>query len=195
MAIVYVAVGSNLGKRFENLKHALGLIRQEPQISFIKASPYYETLPEGVDVEQPKFLNGVWKIQTEWSPQELLVFFQGLEKSMGRERGEKNLPRVIDLDILFYDLQIIEEGNLTIPHPKLHERWLQPVARFSVVHKLGLSQVHVRKVGAVDLREGCVPAAPGIAAVGWPLRGRSALGPGRRTEDGKKHGQHQRRDE
>lgn len=123
MAIVYVAVGSNLGKRFENLKHALGLIRQEPQISFIKASPYYETLPEGVDVEQPKFLNGVWKIQTEWSPQELLVFFQGLEKSMGRERGEKNLPRVIDLDILFYDLQIIEEENLTIPHPKLHERY------------------------------------------------------------------------
>jgi 2-amino-4-hydroxy-6-hydroxymethyldihydropteridine diphosphokinase len=123
MAIVYIAVGSNLGKRFENVKHALELIRKEPTIQFIKASPFYETTPENIEGEQSKFINGVWKVNTEDSAENLLGILQKIEASMGRESSEKNLPRTIDLDILFYDSEVIESEKLTIPHPRLAERY------------------------------------------------------------------------
>lgn len=119
MAIVYIGIGSNLGDREKNINGALNLLKENCKI--IKGSSLYETEPVGIK-GQDLFLNGVVEIETELSPKELLLFLQSIEKKLKRVRVIKNGPRTIDLDILFYGSKVINEPDLTVPHPRLHER-------------------------------------------------------------------------
>lgn len=122
MKRVYLGVGSNLGLREDHFRKARILLSYRPGIQFIQSSPIYETEPEG-GPPQGKFLNAVWEIATDVSPQELLMALLEVEKALGRQRGEKNEPRTIDLDILFYDDLVLNELDLIIPHPRIPERW------------------------------------------------------------------------
>lgn len=117
--IAYIALGSNLGDRAENL--AAARAGMEAGIHIVEASKVYETPPWGYE-DQPVFLNQVIKGETELSPEPLLTFLKDLEGQMGRRKTVRYGPRVIDLDILFYDDLIYESPRLTVPHPRLSER-------------------------------------------------------------------------
>jgi len=119
LATVYLGLGSNLGKREENLRHALTLLSHKAEVEELSA--IYETEPVGYK-EQPLFLNMVCRITTNLSPEELYRFAKDVEIKMGRVPSFPNAPRVIDIDILFYDDRIVETKDLTIPHPRLHKR-------------------------------------------------------------------------
>ncbi len=133
---VYVAVGSNLGDRASLVKKAEDRLRAVPGVYFNKKSPLYETEPAGVpagdQTKQGKYLNGVWEIESSLEAKALLNELLGIETSLGRvrESSKKNESRPIDLDILFYGDKIIKSDGLSVPHPRLHERWfvLKPLA-------------------------------------------------------------------
>ncbi len=121
MTEAFIAIGTNLGNREENIKAALKSLSQNTEITIEKVSSVRETEP--VDgPPQPPYLNGVIKIKTALSPQQLLDTLQGIEKSLGRERTVRFGPRIIDLDILLYGDKIISQPDLEIPHPKMRER-------------------------------------------------------------------------
>ena len=118
---VYLALGSNLGDREEALKKAIYLINHHDQIEVIAVSSVYETEPANMDSDH-LFLNQVIQIQTDLSPRELLVATQNIEKNIGRTEKGKNQDRIIDIDILLYGEEVIDEKDLKIPHPKIKER-------------------------------------------------------------------------
>lgn len=130
MPIVYIAFGSNLGDRNKNIQQAIEFLKARPKIKVIKTSSIIETEPED-GPRQGKFLNGAVKIETDLSPRELLEILQKIETDLGRERAvqiagsrerEKNGPRIIDLDIIFYGNETINEPDLVIPHPRWQDR-------------------------------------------------------------------------
>ncbi|MDP2642632.1 MAG: 2-amino-4-hydroxy-6-hydroxymethyldihydropteridine diphosphokinase [Candidatus Peregrinibacteria bacterium] len=115
----YLSLGSNLGDRDDFLKKAISAIKKTEKI--IKKSKIYETSPVG-HKDQGDFLNMVIKIETLLTPQKLLEKLMEIEKKLGRERRIKNGPRTIDIDILTFGNTIVDEPNLKIPHPRMHER-------------------------------------------------------------------------
>lgn len=117
--IVYLALGSNLGNRLANLKNAISNLT--PQLDVKKKSPVYETPPWGY-ADQPAFLNQAVMAETYLAPDDLLAHLKRLETALGRTPTFANGPRVIDIDILFYDDAIIDSPPLQIPHPRLHQR-------------------------------------------------------------------------
>ncbi|MCB0102492.1 MAG: 2-amino-4-hydroxy-6-hydroxymethyldihydropteridine diphosphokinase [Anaerolineales bacterium] len=117
--IVYLAIGSNMGNRSANLKNAISNL--PPQMDVKKKSKVYETPPWG-HTDQPMFLNQVLMAKTYMQPEDLLGHLKRLETALGREPSFENGPRLIDIDILFYDDEIIETPPLVIPHPRLHQR-------------------------------------------------------------------------
>ena len=117
--IVYLALGSNLGNRQDNLKQALTALT--PQMEVRAKSRIYETLPWGFE-NQPKFLNQVVKAQTYLEPEPLLKHIKRLEVALGRQASFQNGPRLIDIDILFYDELVLDTPELSIPHPRLPQR-------------------------------------------------------------------------
>ncbi|HLT20603.1 MAG TPA: 2-amino-4-hydroxy-6-hydroxymethyldihydropteridine diphosphokinase [Thermomicrobiales bacterium] len=119
MARAYIALGSNLGGRLENLRQALQHLA--PALKITRVSPVYETGPVGY-LDQPRFLNAVAEGETELEPLDLLRAMQAVEERLGRERSFPNAPRTIDLDLLFYDDRVLDHADLTLPHPRLHER-------------------------------------------------------------------------
>jgi 2-amino-4-hydroxy-6-hydroxymethyldihydropteridine diphosphokinase len=120
MHIVHIGIGSNLGNRQENCLEAIRRLEQHG-LSVSKRSSMIASEPWGVK-DQPHFINLAIEAETSLSPQELLLCLQGIELSMGRVKSVHWGPRVIDLDILFYDDRIIDSADLKIPHPHLHER-------------------------------------------------------------------------
>ena len=124
---VYIALGSNLGDRLANLRAALTRLRAV--VTLTSVSPVYETDPVGY-LDQGPFLNAVASGTTALSPQALLITLLRIERDLGRERTFPNAPRTIDLDLLFYDALRLATPNLTVPHPRLHERFfvLVPLA-------------------------------------------------------------------
>ena len=120
LQMVYLLLGSNLGNRKEILDKAIKLLNQKVGI-IISQSKDYETAPWGV-TDQPDFLNLVVSIQTRLKPLQILEITQSIENQLGRIRKEKWGARLIDIDILFYGNEIIDEPNLKIPHPLLQER-------------------------------------------------------------------------
>ena len=119
LAIGYLCLGSNLGERKENLCQALTLLSLK--VNLEEVSSIYETEPVGYK-EQPLFLNLVCRIITDLPPEELFHLAKDVETSMGRVPSFPNSPRIIDIDMLFYDNKIMETQNLTIPHPRLKDR-------------------------------------------------------------------------
>lgn len=137
----YLLTGGNLGNRLQNLQNAATLI--EKNIGKIEqASSVYETAAWGF-TEQPAFLNQVLYVSTLLSASELIKNLLRIESAMGRERNIKMGPRIIDIDILFFNHDIINEPDLEIPHPRLHLRKfvLTPLAEIApgylhpVLHK------------------------------------------------------------
>jgi 2-amino-4-hydroxy-6-hydroxymethyldihydropteridine diphosphokinase len=117
--IVYLALGTNLGNRLENLRAARrGL---SPAATLLDCSPIYETPPWGYQ-DQPPFLNQAVKADTELAPLELLAYLKNLEAQLGRKPSIRNGPRLIDLDLLFYGELQFDLPVLTIPHPRLTGR-------------------------------------------------------------------------
>ena len=119
MAIAYLGMGSNLGEREENLCQALALLSAEVNVE--EVSSVYETNPVGYK-EQPLFLNMVCRIATDLPPTEVLHLAKDIETRMGRIPSFPNAPRIIDIDILFYEDRIMSTQHLTIPHPRLQVR-------------------------------------------------------------------------
>ena len=116
---VYLALGSNLGDRRANLKDAIAAL--PPQMEVNAKSSVYETPPWGYE-DQPKFLNQVIKAKTYLDAEPLLKHLKRLEVALGRKESFPNGPRLIDMDILFYDDLVLNTAALSIPHPRLHER-------------------------------------------------------------------------
>jgi 2-amino-4-hydroxy-6-hydroxymethyldihydropteridine diphosphokinase len=119
MSIVYLALGTNLGDRPANLRAAMEAL--SPEIKVLAESKVYETPPWGYET-QPAFLNMAVKCETALEPESLLKRLKQLEVQLGREQSFRWAPRLIDIDILFYNDLILESESLTIPHPRLHER-------------------------------------------------------------------------
>jgi 2-amino-4-hydroxy-6-hydroxymethyldihydropteridine diphosphokinase len=120
MAIVYIGLGSNLGDRHKNCLRAIELLKQNG-LSVTRQSSMYETEPWGL-TGQPEFVNMAVETETELAPEPLLALLKKIEKDMGRRDIVRWGPRIIDLDILFYDDITMNTDALTIPHPLLHER-------------------------------------------------------------------------
>ena len=124
MTRAYVGVGANLGDREAMIRSAVDALPGVVAVSELR-----ETDPVGV-VDQPPFLNGAAALETELSPRDLLRALLVVERELGRERRERWGPRTIDLDLLLYGEERIDEPGLTVPHPRLHERRfaLEPLA-------------------------------------------------------------------
>jgi len=116
---IYLSLGSNLGNRAANLKEAISSL--PPQITVKKRSNVYETPPWGY-TEQDNFLNQVIMATTYLEPEPLLKHIKRLEVALGRKTTFRYGPRLIDIDILFYDDLVLDTPSLVIPHPHLHER-------------------------------------------------------------------------
>lgn len=127
----YIGVGSNLGDRHKNIKEAIEKLQEVEDIKVKRVSSIYETEPVG-GPRQPRYLNGVIEIETDMEPRQLLFAAQKIEKQLGRKRIQKDGPRTIDLDILTYGDRKIDEPDLKIPHPRMHEREfvLKPLGGF-----------------------------------------------------------------
>ena len=117
---VYLSLGSNVGERAANLTCALELLKKKG-IVIEALSSIYETEPQGLS-DQPWFLNMVARAKTTLSPKKLLQVLLAVEEQMGRERSVRWGPRIIDLDILLYDNQVIRDRQLQVPHPRMTDR-------------------------------------------------------------------------
>ena len=119
--LAYIALGSNLDNPKQQVLNALDKITADEDISIIKISSIYETAPVGYD-NQPHFINAVIEIKTSLTPLALLRRLLQIEIIQGRERPFPNAPRVIDLDLLIYNEVQMQTPELTLPHPRMHER-------------------------------------------------------------------------
>jgi 2-amino-4-hydroxy-6-hydroxymethyldihydropteridine diphosphokinase len=119
----YVGLGANLGDREATIRRALELLGAEPGIEVVAVSTLRETEPVGY-ADQPAFLNGAAALDTELSPRALLDRLLAVEQELGRVRGAgpRFGPRTIDLDLLLYGSEVVDEPGLTVPHPRLAER-------------------------------------------------------------------------
>lgn len=123
MAIVYLSLGSNKGDRIGYVQQAASLLGADEGISIVRTSAFYESEPWNMNTKN-WFVNAVVEAKTKYSPQELLEVCQRIEKQLGRTSEEKKQyqDRTIDIDILFYNKDIINEENLIIPHKYVHLR-------------------------------------------------------------------------
>src|SRR2546430_1999952 len=123
MARAFIGLGSNLGDRESTLRAAVGRLGSLPETEVLAVSTFRNTEPVG-DVHQPRFLNGAVELDTGLSPRMLLGALLELERGFGRDRSASRPsgPRTLDLDLLLYEDETLEEPGLELPHPRLHER-------------------------------------------------------------------------
>jgi 2-amino-4-hydroxy-6-hydroxymethyldihydropteridine diphosphokinase len=133
MVTAYIALGSNLGDRREYLDRAVQFLREEPRITVSRVSTYLETAPVGGPPGQGPYLNAAAELQTDLSPEQLLGVLLRVEQQLGRVRQERYGPRTVDLDLLLHGDTRCESTELTLPHPRLHERAfvLEPLAEIA----------------------------------------------------------------
>jgi len=118
--IAYVSLGSNIGDRAGQIERALQLL-SSGDLTVVSTSGLYETAPRDY-TDQPWFLNKVAEIQTSLSPLELLQRAAGVENQLGRQRMIDKGPRTVDIDVLLFGELVINTPDLTLPHPRMHER-------------------------------------------------------------------------
>ena len=134
----FISVGSNLGDPIQNCRQGIRALCRDEQVRLVASSTYYATEP--VDyLDQDWFINAAIKIETELAPLDLLVRMQAVQEASGRKADSIRFgPRVLDLDIIFYEDLVLKTAQLTIPHPRMHKRRfvLQPICDIdpSVVH-------------------------------------------------------------
>ena len=116
----YLALGSNLGDRLEHLREAVRLLGAEPTVEVVRSSRVYESEPVGPP--QPAYLNAVVEVSTDGTARDLLEACRRVEDALGRVRAERWGPRTIDVDVLIFDEETIDEPDLVVPHPRMHER-------------------------------------------------------------------------
>jgi len=137
----YLALGSNLGDRHATLRSAMHQLEATAGINVVAVSEIMETPPMGQAGQGP-YLNAAARILTTCSPRDLLIRFLEIEAEHGRQRDQSQRwgPRELDIDLLLYDDQVIDEHGLSVPHPHMHERLfvLEPLAQIAgqVVHPL-----------------------------------------------------------
>ncbi len=132
MPTAYIGIGSNLGDRAGHVAFAIGQLRAMPGVAHVRPSPTYETDPVG-PIAQGRYLNAAAEVATALSPHDLAAALRRIETDAGREPPDVRQrwgPRVLDLDLLLYDRLVLDTPDLTVPHPRLHERWfvLKPLA-------------------------------------------------------------------
>jgi 2-amino-4-hydroxy-6-hydroxymethyldihydropteridine diphosphokinase len=143
---VFIGIGSNLGDKQKACQQAREQIGQIPGSRLLNCSGWYLTRPVGVQ-GQDWYVNGVVLLATALRPGELLHQLQRIEKEMGRVRKLRWEARIIDLDILFFDQEILAEEDLKVPHPLVHER------RFALLPLLELAPDFVHPVLGLSIRE------------------------------------------
>lgn len=164
MATAYLGLGANLGDRLANLQRAVDLLGEVPGLAVARSSRVYETEPVG-GPEQPDYLNAVVEVRTDLAPHALLEACLGVEARMGRIRSERWGPRPIDVDVLTYDDRTIDDPDLVVPHPRMHERGfvLIPLAELTADPTLPGG----RRLASLRLGPGVVL---GVRAFAPPLR-------------------------
>jgi 2-amino-4-hydroxy-6-hydroxymethyldihydropteridine diphosphokinase len=129
----YLALGSNIGDREENIHQAIAMLRQTPEIDVVAVSNLLENPALGMGENAEPFFNAAARIETTLGSHALLHRMIEIERTLGRQRHEKWSPRTIDLDLLLYGNQIISSQELVVPHPLMHERRfvLEPLAEIA----------------------------------------------------------------
>ncbi len=149
MATAFIGFGSNMGNRIDFCDRAVTLLSLLPHSRLDAVSSLYETEPvnDGAAPGPAWFLNGVAQIETNIAPASLLEICGEIERSLGRDSENRKGPRTLDLDLLLYDVVILNEPALTIPHPRLHQR------RFVLVPLVELDPDRRHPVLAQSLRD------------------------------------------
>jgi 2-amino-4-hydroxy-6-hydroxymethyldihydropteridine diphosphokinase len=151
-ADAWIGLGANLGDARAALRGAMAAIADLPQTQVRAVSSLYRTAP--VDAHGPDYLNAVVQLTTTLAPLELLQALQTIEHAAGRERPYRNAPRTLDLDVLLYGDQRLDTAELTVPHPRMHERAfvLQPLAEIAPerVRSEWLSAVQGQRIERLD---------------------------------------------
>lgn len=148
---VYLSLGSNIGNRLKNIQKAIKLLKKSG-FDIIETSSIYETSPYGV-TDQPDFLNLALKGETKFSPEELLKEIKRIEKEIGRKPSREWGPRAIDIDILFYNKEIINIPELQPVRSKLPKATATPSVGTSNGLKIPHPQLHKRKFVLIPLKE------------------------------------------
>ena len=157
----FLGLGSNVGDRLATMQRALDLLGSHPRVNPLRSSRVYETDPVG-GPPQPEYLNAVIEVATDLSARELLDACLDVERSLGRERGERWGPRTIDIDVLTYGAERIDEPNLRIPHPGLHRREFVLVPLLELDSDPALPSGRRARLGP-DALSGVRPFAPPLA--------------------------------
>ena len=121
MVTAYIGLGANLDDPAAQVERAMDELARLPQSRWLGGSSLYASAPVGY-AEQPDFINAVAALETRLSPRALLEAMLGIEQHHGRNRTFRNAPRTLDLDLLLYGAAHFHEENLTLPHPRMHER-------------------------------------------------------------------------
>lgn len=141
----YLGLGSNIGKKKENIDNAVDMLKHHELIEVKSASSYYETEPVGYH-EQDWFLNIVVEIETKLEPYQLLEFCSYIEEKLKRKRIIRWGPRTIDVDILLYDGYISQDEKLTIPHPRMTERAFVMVPLYEIAPNIDINNKNIKQI-------------------------------------------------
>lgn len=121
--IAYIALGANLGEREQTLARALDYLRKVEGITVERVSSFIETAAADAPAGSGPFINAVARLRTRLDARGLLNALLAVEQKLGRVRSERNAPRTIDLDLLLFGNEVIDEPDLQVPHPRMHERF------------------------------------------------------------------------
>ncbi|WZL72898.1 2-amino-4-hydroxy-6-hydroxymethyldihydropteridine diphosphokinase [Clostridiaceae bacterium 35-E11] len=156
MTKAYLGIGGNIGNKKENIQTAITFLKNHPHISVSRISSYYETAPVGY-VDQDWFLNIVVEIDTALDPYALLNYCHEIEQNLKRKRLIRWGPRTIDVDILLYEGFASQDEELTIPHPRMHERAfvmipLYEIAKDLIIHNTPIKGI-VENLNTQEIRK------------------------------------------
>ncbi|MGQ9688907.1 MAG: 2-amino-4-hydroxy-6-hydroxymethyldihydropteridine diphosphokinase [Desulfobaccales bacterium] len=119
--LAYIGLGANLGDPRRQLEEALALLAAAEEVELLRVSSFYLNPPLGPP-DQPWYVNAVAQVRTRLTPEELMRLLHRIEEDLGRIRRERWGPRVIDLDLLLYNGEVLESPELRLPHPEMHQR-------------------------------------------------------------------------